>query len=62
MRSWSDLWPGILGVHGFDLAGEEFLDYCTKNQLTIIMNTWFMKRGIHLGTWKHPATKRPGFT
>ena len=38
-------------------AGEEFLEFCTTNHLTI-MNAWFEKKHIHFGTWMHPATKR----
>ena len=56
----NDLWRGTLGVHGLDErndAGEEFLEFCATNQLTI-MNSWFQKKEIHLGTWMHPATKK----
>ena len=55
----NDLWSGTLGCHGLgdrNQAGEEFLQFCATNQLTV-MNTWFKKRKIHLGTWMHPATK-----
>ena len=56
----SDLWRGSLGIHGLEErneAGEEFLEFCASNQLTI-MNTWFRKKEIYLGTWMHPATKK----
>ena len=56
----SDLWRGTLGIHGLEErneAGEEFLEFCASNQLTI-MNTWFKKKEIYLGTWMHPATKK----
>ena len=56
----NDLWPGTLGKHGLgksNEAGEELLEFCATNQLTI-MNTWFKKKEIHLGTWMQPATKQ----
>ena len=56
----SSLWKQTLGIHGFDErndAGEELLEFCSSNHLTI-MNSWFEKKDIHLGTWMHPATKR----
>lgn len=52
-------WQGVVGKHGIDVrneAGEEFLQFCALNQLTV-MNTWFQKKNIHYGTWIHPATK-----
>ena len=55
-----DLWHGVIGRHGIDernLAGEEFLQFCTVNQLTV-MNTWFQKKEVYFGTWLHPATKK----
>ena len=39
----SNLWKQTLGIHGFDErndAGEELLEYCSSNCLTI-MNSWF---------------------
>ena len=57
---WSDLWQEALGLHGLserNEAGEEFLEFCATSQFTI-MNTWFEKKEIHLGTWMHPATKK----
>jgi hypothetical protein len=54
------LWEETLGLYGLDErndAGEEFLELCATNNLTI-MNTWFQKKDLHLGTWMHPATKR----
>ena len=56
----SDLWGGVFGKQGMgevNQVGEEFLEFCATNQLTI-MNTWFAKKQIHLGTWLHPAPKR----
>ena len=58
----SNLWKETLGYHGLDErndAGEEFLEFCTTNHLSV-MNTmsYFQKKDIHLGTWMHPATKR----
>ena len=50
----------VLGRHGKcerNLAGEEFLEFCATNSLSI-MNTWFQKKDIYHGTWTHPATKR----
>ena len=40
-----------------NLAGEELLQFCTINQLTV-MNTWFEKKDIYFGTWRHPGTKK----
>lgn len=54
------LWHEVIGKHGLDernLAGENFLQFCAVNQLTV-MNTWFQKRNIYFGTWMHPATKK----
>ena len=48
-----------MGIHRLEErneAGEEFLEFCASNQLTI-MNTWFKKKETHLSTWMHPATK-----
>ena len=56
----SDVWCGVLGRHGKserNLAGEEFLEFCAANSLSI-MNTWFQKKEIHHGTWAHHATKK----
>ena len=55
----SDLWRGVLGRHGLperNQAGEELLEFCAINELSI-MNTWFQKKKVHQGTWTHPATK-----
>ena len=46
----SDMWCGVLGRHEHNLAGEEFLEFCAANSLSI-MNTWFQKKEIHHGTW-----------
>ncbi len=38
-----DSWQGVIRKHGIDernLAGEDFLQFCAVNQLTV-MNTWF---------------------
>lgn len=45
-------WQGVVGKHGLDErneAGEEFMQFCALNQLTV-MNTWFQKKSIHYGT------------
>ena len=55
-----DVWRGVRGRHGVGCcneAGEKFLEFCAVNQFTI-MSTWFVKKSIHLATWKHPATKQ----
>lgn len=55
-----DLWRGVRGRYGVgncNEAGEDFLQFCTINNFTI-MNTWFCKKPIHLATWKHPATRQ----
>ena len=55
----NDPWAGVRGRHSttdVNEAGEEFLEFCAINQLTI-MNTRFAKKEIHLGTWMHRATK-----
>ena len=54
------LWEGVIGSHGRserNTAGEDLLQFCSINQLSI-MNTWFQKKEIHLNTWMHPATKK----
>ena len=59
-RIGQDLWRGVRGRHGIgecNDAGKRFLEFCARNQFTI-MNTWFQKKGHHLATWKHPATKQ----
>ena len=53
------MWHGTVGGYALDernAAGEEFLQFCALNQLTV-MNTWFQKESIYFGTWMHPATK-----
>ena len=55
-----DVWREVRGLHGLGTcneAGEQLLELCAINNLTI-MNTWFKKKAIHLGTWVHPATKQ----
>jgi len=55
-----DVWQEVRGLHGIGTcneAGEQLLELCAVNNLTI-MNTWFKKKPIHLGTWVHPATKQ----
>ena len=55
-----DVWRGVRGRHGLgncNEAGEDLLEFCAVNRLTI-MNTWFTKKAAHLATWKHPATKQ----
>jgi hypothetical protein len=56
----SDLWQRTLriyGLHERNDAGEEFLEFCAFNRLTV-MNSWFQKKELYLGTWMHPATKK----
>ena len=53
------LWYGTIGRHGItkrNFAGEEFLQFCELNQLSL-MNNYFEKKPVHRGTWVHPATK-----
>ena len=53
------LWHGTIGRHGIaerNFAGEEFLQFCESNQLTV-MNTCFEKKPVHHCAWVHPATK-----
>ena len=53
-----ECWRGIVGRHGLDErneSGEELLQFCAMNQLTV-MNTWFKKKSVRYGTWTHPAT------
>ena len=53
-------WRGVVGKHGLDErneAGEEFMQFCALNQLTV-MNTWLQKKNICYGTWMYPATKQ----
>ena len=59
LKSDEEEWRGVVGKHGLDErneVGEDFLQFCALNQLTV-MNTWFQKRDIYYGTWMHPATK-----
>ncbi len=49
-------WRGVLGKHGLDErneAGEQLMQVCVLNQLTV-MNTWFEKKRVQYGTWMHP--------
>ena len=60
LKAGDDSWRGVIRKHGIDernLAGEEFLQFCAVNQLTV-MNTWFQKKDTYFGTWMHPATKK----
>ena len=45
------LWIGICNE-----AREQLLELCAVTNLTI-MNTWFKKKAVHLGTWIHPLVK-----
>ena len=41
-------WEGVIGMHGRserNAAGEELLQFCSINQLTI-MNTWYQMKGF----------------
>ena len=52
-----ELRHGVVSKHGIkerNLAGEEYLQFCECNQLSII-NTCFQKKLIYYGTWMHPA-------
>ena len=56
----NDMWSDVVGKHGIDdknEAGDHLLDFCATNELSV-MNTWFEKKQIYLGTWMHPATKQ----
>ena len=47
----------VLGKHGVgvcNLAGEDLLQFCEINQLSV-MNSFFKKR--YYGTWIHPGTR-----
>ena len=60
----NDMWRLVQGRHGIGTcseAGEQCLEFCAVNSLTI-MNTWFEKPQVHVATWKHPATKQPHMT
>ena len=48
---------GIHGIGSCNEDGERFLEFCAVNNLTI-MNTWFEKGQVNLGTWTHPATNQ----
>ena len=53
-------WRGVVGKHRLDErneAGEEFMQFCALNQLTV-MNTSFQKNNIYYDTWMHPSTKQ----
>ena len=59
LSSEDDDWREVRGLHGLGTcneAGEQLLELCAINNLTI-MNTWFKKKPVHLGTWVHPATR-----
>ena len=43
-------WQGVVGKYGLDErneAGEELIQFCALNQLTV-MNTWFQKKNIYI--------------
>ena len=47
-----DVWREVRGFHGLGTcneAGEQLLELCAINNLTIT-NTWFKKKPVHLGT------------
>ena len=55
-----DVWREVRGLHGIgtcNVAGEWLLELYAVNNLTV-MNTWFKRKPIHLGTWMHTATKQ----
>ena len=52
-----DVWKEVRGLHGIGTcneAGEQLLELCVANNLTI-MNTWFQKKLIQY-TWVHGCT------
>jgi len=54
-----DLWHGVVGKFGIkerNLAGEDLLQFCECNQLSIT-NTCFQKNPVYYDTWMYPATK-----
>ena len=60
LKAGDDSWQGVIRKHGIDernLVGEDFLQFCAVNQLTV-MNTWFQKKDIYFGTWMHPAATK----
>ena len=49
-ESGDDVWREVRGPHGigtYNEAGEQILELCAVNYLTI-MNTWFKKEAVHL--------------
>ena len=59
LKSDEEEWQGVVGRNGLDErneAGEDLMQFCALNQLTV-MNTWFQKKLVQYGTWTHPATK-----
>ena len=56
LKAGEEEWQGVVGKHGLDErneAGEEFLQFCALNQLTV-MNTWFLTEAT-----KHSVMFRP---
>ena len=49
------LYEGYIGLKVGMKLERDFL--CAVHNLTI-MNAWFEKRQVHLGTWTHPAIKQ----
>jgi len=55
------LWIGFLGNHGIgvrNLPGEDLLQFCGINQLSV-MNSFYTvrRRSIMVRMWTHPGTK-----
>ena len=53
-----DPWWEVRGPHGFgtlNSSGRELLNFFSSNNATVC-NTWFRKRDIHKGTWRHPRS------
>lgn len=52
-----ELWISVFSKHGIgvgNLAGEELLQFCEVDQLSVI-NSFYKKQ--HLGKWTHSGTK-----
>ena len=56
-----DEWTDVRGPHGLqgqlNSAGEDFLNFLSRNQATV-SNTWFAKKDRLKHTWQHPRTKQ----
>ena len=54
-----NLWPNVLGKHGvgrMNSNGLMLLDFCTRNDLSVMGSMFQMKNSLKT-TWKHPRSK-----